>query len=151
MDHLRSTLLEAQRRGLLPPGQSQVEHRLAEVDSTDIRRIAKMIHGWQTKCVDVVRGPYEDATSPSKPSSAFALLRIARERGMIADDDALEKEESRLERRVHLRLSFSNAEEGAFDMGKYKQVMEEMEVCSMLRAHTHAHTHNCACKPSGYS
>ena len=127
MDHLRSTLLEAQRRGLIPPGQSQVEQRLAEVDSTDIRRIAKMIHGWQQKCVDVVRGPYEEATSPSKPSSVVDLLRVARERGVIASDDELEKEAGRLERKVRLRQSLPSAEERDFDMGKYKDVMEEME------------------------
>ena len=49
MDHLRNALLDAQKLGLIPAGSSEVTERLRDVDAKDIRKLAKLVHGWQVR------------------------------------------------------------------------------------------------------
>ena len=55
MEHLRTVLEEAQRRGLLQPGRDEIEKVVQHVDPKDLRLLARRLHGWQQKIVDHVQ------------------------------------------------------------------------------------------------
>ena len=83
MDHLRSVLLDAQKLGLIPAGSSEVTERLRDVDAKDIRKLAKLVHGWQTKCVETQSKPFVEKSDWKAAGGAGDMLKAARERGLI--------------------------------------------------------------------
>ena len=84
MENLREVLQEAQKRGLFDSGQTEVERRMGEVDRTDIRRLAKLIDGWQRRCVAQAEKPYDELVAIDNPEGISVMLGAARTRGLIS-------------------------------------------------------------------
>jgi hypothetical protein len=123
MDHLRSALGDAQRLGLIPPGPSEITSRLRDVDPKDIRKLAKLLNGWQSQCVGKLSIPYEAMTA-----EAGMAFKAARLRGLLKTDEDLEKEQKRFKRQTTLKNSMKAAagKEDDFDISRYKLVMAEL-------------------------
>jgi hypothetical protein len=124
MDHLRNALQDAQKLGLIPEGPNEVADRLNPVDPKDIRKLAKMVFGWQTKCVEAMVKPYEaklaDAAGPT------AMLKAARQRGVINRDEELDREQKSFKQKSAMKNVMGGGGDGEFDINKYKLVMAEL-------------------------
>jgi hypothetical protein len=124
MEHLRNALSDAQKLGLIPAGPSEVADRLKTVDPKDIRKLAKMVFGWQTKCVEAMAKPYEaklaDVAGPG------AALKAARQRGVIPTDNEADQEQKKYKRLSTMQNVMGSGGDGEFDINKYKLVMAEL-------------------------
>jgi hypothetical protein len=126
MDHLRSVLLDAQKLGLIPAGSSEVTERLRDVDAKDIRKLAKLVHGWQTKCVETQSKPFVEKSDWKAAGGAGDMLKAARERGLIRTEDEFYREQKKYRKQTMLQNAMSTSAED-FDISRYKVVVAELQ------------------------